>query len=168
MLSATKLSRTTASSRARLRPNDRSGVENTRIAVTAQLKKILYITAGILSVVIGTIGAFIPLLPTVPFLLLAAYFFARSSPRFYMWLHTNRWFGKILTNYSEGRGIPLKAKVYLIVLFWLVVGYSLVNVIESTVGKIIMAAVGVGVTIHLLLLKTYRESQDETRASPLC
>jgi uncharacterized membrane protein YbaN (DUF454 family) len=127
------------------------------VDVTAHVKKILFVLAGILSVVTGTIGAFVPLLPTVPFLLLAAFFFAKSSPRLYNWLHTNRWFGKILRDYKEGKGMPRSAKIFSILLMWLVVGYSLYT-IESPAGKVIMLVVGIGVTIHLLMLKSYKEN----------
>lgn len=133
--------------------------------MTNHVKNILFIVAGILSVVVGTIGAFVPLLPTVPFLLLAAYFFAKSSPRLYTWLHTNRWFGKTLTDYREGKGVPVKVKVYSVVLLWLVVGYSLVNMIESTAGKVIMFVVGIGVTIHLIMLKSYKKHETLTPTS---
>lgn len=129
--------------------------------MTMLVRKILFVAAGILSVAIGTVGAFVPLLPTVPFLLLAAYFFAKSSPRLYHWLHTNRWFGKILTDYKEGKGVPLRIKVYSIVLMWVVVASSLLYMIESTVGKIIMVVVGIAVTIHLMMLKSYKTIQHE-------
>jgi hypothetical protein len=130
------------------------------------VKKILFIVAGILSIVIGAIGAFVPLLPTVPFLLLAAYFFAKSSPRLYVWLHTNRWFGKTLSDYRNGKGVPVKVKVYSIALLWVVVGYSLLYMIESTAGKVIMFAVGIGVTIHLMMLKSYNKHKSLTPTSP--
>ena len=66
------------------------------------LKKNLLIAAGTLCVVLGVIGMFIPVLPTTPFLLLAAVCYGRSSKRFYHWLLTNRWFGEYIRNYREG------------------------------------------------------------------
>ena len=56
---------------------------------------------------LGIIGIVIPLLPTTPFLLLAAACYSRSSKKFYNWLLNNKWFGPYITNYLDGKGIPL-------------------------------------------------------------
>ena len=71
----------------------------------------LLIIAGTFFVFIGTIGIFLPILPTTPFLLLAAACYARSSKRFYTWLLNNKLFGKFIRNYREGKGVPLKVKI---------------------------------------------------------
>ncbi|MBS4538796.1 DUF454 family protein [Clostridium sp. D2Q-11] len=65
---------------------------------------------GTLSVILGVIGIFLLLLPTTPFLLLAAACYIRGSKKFYNWLISNRFFGKYIKNYSEGKGIALKTK----------------------------------------------------------
>ena len=79
-----------------------------------QLLKWILITAGTIFIGIGIIGIFIPILPTTPFLLLAAACYARSSTRFYDWLINNKLIGAYIKNYREGRGIPLKIKVFTI------------------------------------------------------
>jgi uncharacterized membrane protein YbaN (DUF454 family) len=79
---------------------------------------------GWLSVALGVIGIFIPVLPTTPFLLLAAACFMRSSKRFYLWLVNHRQLGPWIVDYLEGQGIPLKGKVYAISLMWLSIGVS--------------------------------------------
>ncbi|MCO8163572.1 YbaN family protein [Pseudomonas sp. 21LCFQ010] len=79
---------------------------------------------GWLSVLLGIIGIFLPVLPTTPFLLLAAACFARSSPRFYRWLVEHPRLGPWIRDYLEGHGIPLKAKVYAIGLMWFSIGVS--------------------------------------------
>ncbi len=79
---------------------------------------------GWLSVVLGVIGIFLPVLPTTPFLLLAAACFMRSSKRFYLWLVNHRRLGPWIVDYLDGQGIPLKAKVYAIGLMWLSIGLS--------------------------------------------
>ena len=79
---------------------------------------------GWLSVVLGVIGIFLPVLPTTPFLLLAAACFARSSPRFYQWLVGHPRLGPWIRDYLDGNGIPLKGKVYAIGLMWLSIALS--------------------------------------------
>ena len=71
------------------------------------IEKWLYLTLGIISTSLGFLGIFVPLLPTTAFLLLAAWLFARSSDRFYFWLLNNRIFGKYITAYLQGKGMPM-------------------------------------------------------------
>jgi len=79
---------------------------------------------GWLSVALGVLGIFLPVLPTTPFLLLAAACFMRSSKRFYLWLVNHRQLGPWIVDYLEGQGIPLKGKIYSIGLMWLSIGLS--------------------------------------------
>src|SRR5688572_1006860 len=74
------------------------------------------ITIGWLSFVIGIVGIFLPVLPTTPFLLLAALCFAKSSARFYNWLLNHRWFGRYIRSWKENGTIPLKTKMIAITL----------------------------------------------------
>lgn len=89
-----------------------------------RLVRYALLAAGWLSVVLGIIGIFLPLLPTTPFLLLAAACFARSSPRVYHWLIDHPRLGPWIRDYLHGNGIPLKAKVYAIALMWISIGFS--------------------------------------------
>ncbi|MBS9778162.1 MAG: YbaN family protein [Gammaproteobacteria bacterium] len=72
--------------------------------------KIIFLIAGFVILAIGVIGIFLPLLPTTPFVILAAYCFAQSSPRFHNWLITHSFFGPMVLNWQERRAIPQKAK----------------------------------------------------------
>lgn len=72
--------------------------------------KIFLIFAGILSLVAGVIGIFLPLLPTTPFLLLSAFCFARSSEKLHQWLLNHRYFGRVLSNWEQHRGMEAKHK----------------------------------------------------------
>ena len=128
------------------------------------LIRTLLLVSGTLCVVLGVLGMFLPVLPTTPFLLLAAICYARSSKRFYNWLMTNRWCGAYIRNYREGRGIPLKQKVLTILLLWLTIGYAAWFVISLWWVKLILLGIAVGVTIHLVRIKTFK---PETQNSQL-
>lgn len=120
-------------------------------------KRIVFISLGIFFVALGVAGIFIPVLPTTPFLILSAALFARSSKRFYDWLLSNRLFGKILRGYRRGKGIPVKVKIYLLVLLWLTLSISAYFSWHIFYIPIILLFVGIGVTIHILMIKTYKE-----------
>jgi uncharacterized membrane protein YbaN (DUF454 family) len=79
--------------------------------------RMVLIAVGMCSTALGVIGIFMPLLPTVPLLLLAAAGFARSSERFHGWLLEHRHLGPMIRGYLDGRGIPLRAKISAIGLF---------------------------------------------------
>jgi uncharacterized membrane protein YbaN (DUF454 family) len=121
---------------------------------------------------IGTIGVFVPLLPTTPFLLLAAACFIRSSDRLYAWLIHHRWFGSYIRNYREHHAITLRAKVVTLSLLWGVIGYSALFVARAWWLRSLLGVVAVGVTIHLLQLKTLtpemarEQTQGEAKWKP--
>lgn len=71
----------------------------------------LWAALGLLALGLGAIGIFLPLLPTVPFLLLAAFFFARSSERLHNWLLTHRVFGPPIENWNRSGAISRRAKI---------------------------------------------------------
>lgn len=121
------------------------------------LKNAVLIVIGSIAVGLGVAGIFLPLLPTTPFLLLAAICYANSSERFYHWLLHHQWFGSYIRNYREGRGIPLISKVVALVLLWLTIGASALFVVPVLIGKIALFAIAIGVTIHLLTIKTFKE-----------
>jgi uncharacterized membrane protein YbaN (DUF454 family) len=116
-------------------------------------KRKLLIGAGTLSTGIGIIGIFIPILPTTPFLLLAAACYMRSSERFYQWLIHNRIFGAYVRNYIEGRGMPTRIKIFTILLLWLTIGLSITFGVQNIVIRIILICIAIGVTAHIALIK---------------
>ena len=118
------------------------------------ISKILLVLGGVICVALGGIGIFVPILPTTPFLLIAAVCFARSSERFYRWLITNRWFGEYIKNYREGKGITLKRKVFAIALLWISIGYATCMVVNQFWIRMLLLAIAIGVTIHLLKIRT--------------
>jgi uncharacterized membrane protein YbaN (DUF454 family) len=117
-------------------------------------RKWLLTTLGILSVALGMVGVFVPVLPTTPFLLLAAGCFVRSSPRLYNWLIHHKWFGEYIRHYREYRAITLQAKVFTLVLLWSVIGATAFFAVTLWWVRALLAVVAVGVTLHLVNIKT--------------
>ena len=125
------------------------------IAPMNKLTRILLIALGILCVILGLAGIFIPILPTTPFLLLAAGLFARSSQRFYDWLLNNRWFGTYIRNYREGKGVTRRHKAAALTLLWLTIGASVVFWVNALWLRLLLLAIALAVSVHLLKMKTY-------------
>jgi uncharacterized membrane protein YbaN (DUF454 family) len=121
--------------------------------VRTEAKRKLLIGAGTLSAGLGIIGVVVPILPTTPFLLLAAACYMRSSERFYRWLTNNRVFGAYVRNYIEGRGMPVRIKISTILLLWLTIGLSMTFAIQSPVIRIVLLCVAAGVTTHIALIR---------------
>ena len=108
---------------------------------------------GWLSVLLGVIGIFVPVLPTTPFVLLAAACFVRSSRRFYLWLVNHKHLGPWIRDYLEGNGIPLKGKVYAIGLMWASIGLSC-YLVPMPWARAFMLTSAVLVTLYILRQKT--------------
>ena len=122
-----------------------------------KLNRKLLIIAGTLSTGIGIVGIFVPILPTTPFLLLAAACYARSSRRLYDWLLNNRYLGGYIKNYIQKKGVPLKIKVLTVVLLWITIGASVIFAVQVFIVKVILILIAIGVTIHIICVKTYKE-----------
>ena len=98
---------------------------------------------GFISLGLGLIGVVVPGLPTTPLVLLAAYFFSKSSPRFHKWLLNNKYYGKSIRDYQANPSITLKTKVFSQLIMWTMVLYSSLILIESTPWKIFVLGLGV-------------------------
>lgn len=127
-----------------------------QILSMTKFRKMSFIALGSLFVLLGLIGILIPVLPTTPFLLLAAYFYARSSDRALHWLLTNRWFGGYIRNYREGRGMSLRDKVITIFSLWATIAFTGVFLVDNLWVRLLLAVVAAGVTTHLVRINTYR------------
>ncbi|WP_066173812.1 YbaN family protein [Bacillus marinisedimentorum] len=117
------------------------------------IKRYLFVFLGSLSLALGVLGIVLPVLPTTPLLLLAAYFYVRSSEKLYNWLINHRIFGPYIYNYIKYRAIKKKAKVSSIIFLWLTLFLSMWLVSKPFV-TVILFAVGIGVSLYLLSLKT--------------
>lgn len=123
--------------------------------------KIVLIILGVVSLTLGIIGIFLPLLPTTPLLLLAAWCFVRSSERLYRWLVSNRYFGEYIRNFRENRAIPLHAKVVAVSMVWLTIGYCVVVILDKWLLRIMLLAVAVAVTWHILSYATLHKKGEK-------
>ncbi len=123
---------------------------------TSALKRYALIAAGSILVVIGAVGVVVPLLPTTPFLLLAAACYIRSSPKFYAWLIGNRILGAYIRDYLSGAGMPVRAKALTLSLLWVTIGATAVFAVESTAIRILLLIIALGVSAHIILIRTRR------------
>lgn len=118
------------------------------------MKKYLLIAAGVTSLSAGVVGIFVPVLPTTPFLLLAAACFLRSSHRLYDWLTGHPHLGPYISNYLKYRAVTRRSKIISILLLWLVLGSSFVFAVQLWWVRLILAGIGCGVTVHLATMRT--------------
>ena len=130
------------------------------MVISDRLRRPFLITAGVISVALATVGIVVPLLPTTPFLLLAAACFARSSARLHHWLINHRLFGSYIRNYREHRAATWQTKVFTLILLWIAIGYSGLVVVNSWTIRAILLVVAVAVTVHVLSLSTLPKQRD--------
>lgn len=114
----------------------------------------LYLVSGILLAAIGVIGIFLPVLPTTIFLILASACFVKSSPKANVWLRNHKILGAYLKNYQDKSGLTFKAKVFNITFLWLMISISAYFFTDEFFIRLLLFAIAIGVTIHILLIKT--------------
>ncbi len=123
-----------------------------------KIKKMLYVILGCIGVGLGAIGAVVPLLPSFPFLLLAAYCFAKSSEKLDRWFKGTKLYKNNLESYVKGEGMTVKTKVKIMVMVTLLLTFGFIMMSSVVVGRIIIVCVWV---IHLLYftfgVKTIKE-----------
>lgn len=123
------------------------------------LKKYILLISGTIALLLGVIGALIPVLPTTPFLLIAAYCYLRSSKRLYNKLINHKIIGKYIYCYFTYRAVPRKSKIGSIILLWAALIASML-LIRKLFVVLLLVVIGAGVTVHLLLLKNLSEEQE--------
>jgi uncharacterized protein len=134
---------------------------SSRIRITRHKPlKVALLALGFLFTGLGLIGIFIPLLPTTPFLLLAAACFARSSKHFYNWLLNNKLFGKYITSYLDGKGVPVTTKIISVSLLWLTIVISAVFFVSLLWVKILLLLIALAVSVHIIGIPTFRQNGD--------
>jgi len=112
-------------------------------------------TIGIISLILGVIGIFLPLLPTVPFVLLSAYLFAKSSTRLHNWILNHNIFGNYIKSYNKDKSIPLLVKILSIGMLWTSIFISIFFVLNEIYWlQILLVGIAIGVTTFLIKMKT--------------
>lgn len=115
--------------------------------------KNLWNIAGIIFVLLGSIGIAVPVLPTTPFLLLAAFCFTKGSKKLHSWLINSPVFGKYIDDYMEGRGIPLHAKIISIAFVWVGIGYSIYRMKDVIFGQVALFLIAASVSVHIATIR---------------
>jgi len=137
------------------RPNSGSAQKNRQ---PGKIKRALFIVAGTISLGLGVVGIFLPIVPTTPLFLLAAACYYKGSKRLHRWLLNNKWVGKYIQNYMQGKGISLKAKIFTVSLLWITISFSALFLIDMLIVQIILFIVAIAVSIHVVMLPTFRGS----------
>jgi len=119
--------------------------------------KIIFIILGGISLVLGTLGIFLPLLPTTPFYLLTAWLYMRSSQKLYRKVMSNKYFGTIVRDFQEDKSISLKTKIIIVSMLWVSISLSSFLAVSVWWIRALLFAVAVGVTVHVLSFRTKRK-----------
>jgi uncharacterized membrane protein YbaN (DUF454 family) len=121
------------------------------------MKSKLLIICGSLSLGLGVLGIFLPVLPTTPFLLLSATCYFHGSKRLYSWLMNHQRFGPYIRSFREDKSIPLRVKVVSVTMVWITLLYCAVFVSDNICIKGLFIALALGITWHILSYKTRKE-----------
>ena len=122
----------------------------------SKFKKGLFVVAGTISLGLGFVGIVLPVLPTTPFLLLSAACYYKGSERLHRWMLNNRLFGDYLRNYKERKGIQPRTKIFTLILLWSVISFSALFMLNNVIIQIILFAIAIGVSIHIIALPNLR------------
>lgn len=117
---------------------------------------IVFTILGLISLGLGVLGAFLPVLPTTPLLLLSAALFLRGNKRLYNWLMNHPKLGPYITNFMKHKSIPLRIKVVSITMLWATLLYCAIFVTEHWALRVLFIAIAIGVTLHILSYKTLK------------
>lgn len=124
-------------------------------------KKILFIVLGCIGLGLGAVGAVVPLLPAFPFLLLAAYSFARSSERLHSWFINTKLYKNNLESYVKGKGMTKRTKVRIMITVTVLMTFGFVMMHQVPVGRIVLAAVWLFHIFYFVFgVKTLREPAE--------
>lgn len=112
-----------------------------------KIKKLLYVILGCIGLALGAVGAVLPLLPAFPFLLLAAFCFAKSSEKLHRWFTGTKLYKNNLESYVKGQGMTWKTKIRIMITVTILMSIGFVMMNQVPVGRIILTCVWV---FHIL------------------
>ena len=119
------------------------------------MKKLLFIS-GFIAFGLGVVGIFLPILPTTPFLLLAAFLFGKSSPKWHQKLITHPKLGAYILNFQQYKAIPISVKISSIVLLWITIAFSALFATQLLWLRLLLFTIAIGVSLHILSYKTLK------------
>jgi uncharacterized membrane protein YbaN (DUF454 family) len=129
--------------------------------LTQKTKAHLMTGLGFICIFLGVLGIFLPVLPTTPFILLAAWLFARSSERFHSWIKAHPKFGPILAIWGEGNGISRAIRNRILFYMWCGMAISML-IVGRWWAVMLLSATGICVSTYLFRI-TRIENQDDTQ-----
>ena len=124
---------------------------------TGTIKRYIYLIVGSLALAAGILGVFLPILPTTPFVLLAAWCFLRSSEKLYEWVINNETFGPTVLNFQQGKGITQKTRIRAIVMMWVTISVSAYFFVSNLYVIALMYLIAISVSLYLFRLPTVIE-----------
>lgn len=122
-------------------------------------KRVFFFSLGVTLLGVGAIGAVLPVLPTTPLVIASAFCFGKSSKRAERWISRNRYFGSYINNYKTKKGVPQDVKLKSLVFLWVMLIASMLIANQGYL-YILLMVVGMGVSAHILLLKTMVKKED--------
>lgn len=122
--------------------------------ISSRVGRVVYMLLGFLSLGLGIAGYIVPLLPGTVFLLMATYFFFRSSERMYNWMVNHPRFGMLIRNYRAGFGIPRRVKVYAITLLVVSFAITITFTVSSSPARGILVATALAVIVFIVTRPT--------------
>jgi len=127
--------------------------------MSSKFKRGVFVVAGTIFLGLGCLGIFLPILPTTPLLLLSAACYYKGSKRMHRWLLNNKWFGKYIRNYMEGKGVSIRTKILAITLLWITICCSALFLVNIFFVQVILFVIALAVSIHIITLPTFKNMQ---------
>ena len=121
------------------------------------MKKTIYLIIGFIGLILGAIGVVVPLLPAFPFLLMAAYGFAKSSKRLHTWFIATRLYKDNLESYVKGEGMTMKTKIRIMITVAILMMIGFIMMHKVFIGQIVLGLVWLFHIIYFLFgIKTIK------------
>ena len=128
-----------------------------------KIKKLLYVILGCIGLALGAVGAVLPLLPAFPFLLLAAFCFAKSSEKLHRWFTGTKLYKSNLETYLKGQGMTWKTKIRIMITVTILMSIGFIMMHAVPVGRIVLACVWAFHILYFIFkVKTIKQADAET------